>query len=183
MAFLYFNITAEQEQKAQEIRKKRDEQYGNIYNEEDSDLRWVGDLGEICFNAWLKNNNIQEFSWHLNNAAGKPDFTIGTKRIDVKTVKRIVPPQKNYTAQITARHKDFPIDELFFCSYEYQKKRMWFLGGISKKEFLEKSIYYQEGDKVHNNYTIRRNHEIYNAEISILQEPTIWIKLFDSNTN
>lgn len=66
MPFLYFNITAEKEQEAQEIRKKRDLQYGNIYQEVDSDLRWVGDLGEICFNDWLNENNIQNFTWHLN---------------------------------------------------------------------------------------------------------------------
>ena len=176
MAFLYFDITAEQEDKAQDIRRKRDEQYGNIYLEEDSDLRWVGDLGEICFNTWLKNNNIHKFQWHLDTVAGNPDFTIGTKRIDVKTVKRKVPPKEEYTTQITARHKDFPIDQLFFCSYEYQKKRMWFLGGITKTEFLNKATFYKEGEKVHNNYTIRRGHEIYNAEIRILVEPSIWIK-------
>jgi len=176
MKFLNFDITRNLEKQAEKIRKSRDEKYGNIYLELESDLRWVGDLVEICFNSWLKKSNILNYQWHLDNAAGKPDFTINNRRIDVKTVKRKVPPLLNYTAQITAKHKDYPIDDLFFCSYEFQIKRMWFLGGITKKEFLDKSTYYKAGDKVHSNYTIRQGHEIYNAEIKILNEPDEWIK-------
>lgn len=106
-------VSPEWEQHAQTIRKKRDELYGNIFTEEESDQRWVGDLGEICFNHRLKQNGLTGFEWHLNNATGKPVFTIGQIRIDVKTVKRKVPPRPDYTAQITARHKDHPIDQLF----------------------------------------------------------------------
>ena len=174
--FICFEISEGLIWKAQEIRKKRDEQYGNIFEEVDSDLRWVGDLGEICFNKWIKDNGLINFQWHLDNAAGKPDFTINKKRIDIKTVKRKVPPNVNYTAQITAKHKYSPVDELFFCSYEFTKKVMWFLGGISKMEFIEKAIYYKAGEKVHQNYTIRNGHEIYNSEIKILKEPNEWLK-------
>jgi hypothetical protein len=164
------------EEKAQHIRKERDTLYGNIFIEEDSDLRWVGDLGEICFNDWLKNNGFAGFQWHLDNAAGKPDFTVGTTRIDVKTVKRKVAPRPEYTAQITARHKDHPIDELFFLSYEFQQKKLWLLGGISMAAFLEQATYYGEWDKVHDNYIIRQGHEIHNAPISILTAPDEWLE-------
>lgn len=176
MSFLFFDVTDEQITKAEKIRKSRDEQYGNIYQEVDSDLRWVGDLGEICFNSWLKTNGINEFIWHIDNAAGKPDFTINGIKIDVKTVKRKVPPRMDYTAQITARHKETPTDELFFLSYEFQKKRIWFLGGISKNVFLSKATYYKAGDIVHSNYTIREGHEIYNLPIEILIPSEKWLK-------
>jgi hypothetical protein len=175
MSFLYVDVTAKQISKAKDIRKKRDQQYGNIYQEVDSDLRWVGDLGEICLNKWLKNKGWAEYSWHIDNTAGKPDFTINGIRIDVKTVKRKVPPRMNYTAQITARHKNSPVDELFFFSYEFQIKRLWFLGGIKKKDFLDKADYYKAGDNVHANYVIREGHEIYNAPIDILLKPEDWI--------
>ncbi|SFS83763.1 hypothetical protein SAMN04487906_1826 [Zhouia amylolytica] len=175
MSFIYVDVTPEQIAKAIKIRKSRDEQYGNIYHEVDSDLRWVGDLGEICFNKWLKGKGLTGFEWHLDNAAGKPDFTINGVKIDVKTVKRKVPPRMNYTAQITARHKDTPVDELFFFSYEFQIKRLWFLGGIKKKDFLKKADYFKAGDRVHSNYVIREGHEIYNAPIEILLKPDDWI--------
>lgn len=176
MSFFIIDVTDDQIAKAETIRKTRDEQYGNIYQEVDSDLRWVGDLGEICFNNWLKGNGLIGFKWHLNNAAGKPDFTINGIRVDVKTVKRKVPPRMDYTAQITAKHKDSPVDELFFISYEFQKKRLWLLGGISKKNFLARATYYQAGDSVHANYIIREGHEIYNAPIEFLVSPDEWIK-------
>jgi hypothetical protein len=172
----YFDISSNWEEKADKIRVERDEKYGNIFVEEKSDLRWVGDLGEIWFNDWLKRNGVTGFQWHLDNAAGKPDFTIGNTRIDVKTVKRQVAPRPDYTAQITARHKDHPIDELFFLSYEFQQKRLWLLGGTSMTAFLEQATYYGEGDKVHDNYIIRKGHEIYNAPISILIPPDEWLK-------
>ena len=143
MSIFFIHVTDDQIAKAGEIRKTRDEQYGNIYQEVDTDLGWVGDLGEICFNNWLKSKGLTGFIWHLNNAAGKPDFTINDIRVDVKTVKRKVQPRMDYTAQITAKHKDSPVDELFFLSYEFQKKRLWMLGGISQKDFLSRATYYK----------------------------------------
>jgi hypothetical protein len=173
-------ITSKMIEVAKKIRKSRDEIYGNIYREESSDLRWCGDLGEICFNKWLKMNGVNDFEWILENAAGKSDFDLGNVTIDIKTVKRKFKPRVSYTAQITAKHKNTPVDELFFMCYEYNTDiggngKMWLLGGISKGEFIEKSKYYSEGDFVHPNYQIRRGHEIYNAEISALNAPLSWL--------
>ncbi len=174
--WIYYDVSPKSEEKAIEIRKSRDKLYKNIFDEEESDLRWVGDLGEIWFNSWLKTNGISDFEWHLDNAAGKPDFTINNIRIDIKTVKRKVPPKAFYTAQITSRHQTHPIDELFFMSYEYQIRRLWFLGGIKLKDFIAKAKFYKEGDDVHSNYKIRKGHEIFNAEIALLESPDRWIK-------
>ncbi len=174
--WISFDIPLDWEKEAQRIREKRDRLYGNIYVEEDTDMRWVGDLGEICFYHWIKQQKINNFEWHINNAVGKPDFTIQQMRLDIKTVKRKVPPLSHYTAQITAQHKDHPIDELFFTSYEFQVRKLWFLGGISIQAFIDQARYYQAGEQVHSHYTIRPGHEIYNAEISILTPPLTWIE-------
>lgn len=173
--WLCYDVPLYWEEEAREIRKGRDLQYGNIYIEENSDLRWVGDLGEICFNSWMKDRGITELQWHRNNAAGAPDFTINNLSIDVKTVKRKVPPKPSYTAQITAIHATHAIDELFFMSYEFQLRKLWLLGGLRMEEFISKATYFKENDYVHPNYQIRKGHEIYNAEISILEPPDIWI--------
>jgi hypothetical protein len=172
----FFEIPAAWEKKAQDIRANRDKLYKNIFVEEETDLRWVGDLGEIYFNHWLKENNISGVHWHLDNAAGKPDFTINKMKIDVKTVKRKVPPHSTYTAQITARHKNHCIDELFFLSYQFEVKKLWILGGINMNRFIQSATYYGEGDQVHSHYTIRKGHEIYNAPITILQSPNEWLQ-------
>ena len=173
---IYIDITQRQIDKAIRIRKQRDSQFSNLYQETKTDLRYCGDLGEIIFNSWVKQLKPV---WHLNNAAGKPDFTINDTRIDIKTVKRQSKPKLNYSAQITAKHKNTPIDDLFFMSYEYKINRLWLLGGISKKEFLDKATYYKAGDKVHDHYTIRQGHEIYNAPIKILKPPMEYLKKFN----
>jgi hypothetical protein len=164
------------EAQAKQIREKRDQLYGNIYDEADTDMRWVGDLGEICFNYWLRENGLKGFAWHEDNAAGKPDFTLAGKRIDVKTVKRKVPPKPEYTAQITAKHKDHPIDQLFFMSYEYEVRKLWLLGGISLYHFLKNARFYGSGEWVHRKYQIRPGHEIFNISISVLDNPAFWLQ-------
>jgi hypothetical protein len=173
-----YQVLPSWEERAMDIRQKRDAQYPNIYLEEPTDMRWVGDLGEIVFNHWMKEEGIGGFEWHLDNAAGKPDFTVNGIRIDVKTVKRKVPPEPHYTAQITARHISHPIDELFFLSYEFLKKKMWLLGGAKMSAFIQFARYYGEGEYVHKDYQIRKGHEIYNGEISLLESPESWITQF-----
>ncbi|MCH9662321.1 MAG: hypothetical protein K0U66_01505 [Gammaproteobacteria bacterium] len=164
------------EQRAKQVRAERDQQYGNIYTEAQTDERWVGDLGEIAFNSWLKHEGVTNCRWILDNAAGKPDFVTATNtRIGVKTVKRKVPPKIGYTAQITARHAAEPTDYFFFLIYEFQMRRMWLLGGIEQQRFLQQARYYSAGEWVHANYQIRPGHEIYNIEITKLVSPKDWL--------
>lgn len=169
-------LTPEHEEQAKRMRAERDRQYKNIYEGSATDERWVGDLGEIAFDLWLKTEGIKDFEWLLDDAAGKPDFvTANNARIGVKTVKRKGPPRDHYTAQITARHAKEPIDYFFFMTYEIADRRMWLLGGIDNKSFLEKSRYYSAGEWVHSNYQIPPGHEIFNIEIKELMSPALWI--------
>lgn len=169
-------IAQEHEDRAKQMRADRDRQYGNIYTEAATDERWVGDLGEIVFNSRFKYEGIQGFEWVLDDAAGQPDFVTALKiRIGVKTVKRKVPPREDYTAQITARHAEEPIDQFFFMTYEIAKRQMWLLGGIDRESFLREARYYGPGECVHPNYRIRQGHEIYNIEIAKLTPPKVWI--------
>lgn len=185
MKWIEIPITSKMIQHAKKIRSMRDKIYKNIYEEKSTDIRWCGDLGEICFNKWLKENGILNFDWILENTAGKGDFNIKNLGVDIKTVKRKAKPRHNYTAQITAKHKNTPIDELFFMCYEYNpliggNGKMWLLGGCSKNHFIENSKYYSAGDFVHPNYQIRAGHEIYNAEFNILKNPDKWLELVKS---
>ncbi|RPD94007.1 hypothetical protein BBB56_21875 [Candidatus Pantoea deserta] len=169
-------IAPKYEEQARQIRAKRDRQYGNIYTEAATDERWVGDLGEMVFKSWLKHEGVHEFTWVSDDAAGEPDFiTASNIRIGVKTVKRKVAPREDYTAQITARHANEPIDHFFFMTYEIAKRRMWLLGGINRECFLQEARYYGAGERVHANYQIRQGHEIYNIAISKLVPPKTWI--------
>jgi hypothetical protein len=174
--WIYVDATGEQEKMAREIRAERDRRYPNIYAAAQTDERWVGDLGEIIFDAWAAQRRPGLFRWIRDDAAGKPDFvTTNGLRVGLKTVKRKVAPQPGYTAQITARHADEPTDDYFFMSYEFGKRRMWLLGGIRQKRFLERARYYGPGERVHANYEIRAGHEIYNISISELVSAEEWL--------
>lgn len=164
------------EEQAKQMRAQRDRQYGNIYTEAVTDERWVGDLGEKVFNSWFKHEQIHDFKWIVDDAAGQPDFVTAMNiRIGVKTVKRKVPPREDYTAQITARHAEEPIDQFFFMTYEITNRRMWLLGGMDRERFLREARYYGAGEWVHANYQVRQGHEIYNIEINKLIPPHSWI--------
>ena len=143
------NLTGSIIEQAKAIRAERDAQYGNIYAEEETDERWLGDAGEILFSLWLKHHEVSPVEWIRDKAAGKPDFNVSSSTIDVKTVKRSVEMKPSYTAQVTARHAKEEVDHYFFCVYEICTGIFWLLGGISKAKFLQKARYYGEGEYVH----------------------------------
>ncbi|ARP40675.1 hypothetical protein [Vibrio syngnathi] len=169
------------ERLAIQIRQERDKMYGNIYAERETDERWVGDLGEIVFKSFLKDRKVPktQFEWIQEDAAGRADFIMmDSSKLDVKTVKRKVPVRSDYTAQITAQHIEEDVEHYFFMSYQNNEKKMTLIGGISKAEFKKHAIYYGEGAQVHNNYTIRAGHEIYNINVTKLIPPDRWLEQF-----
>ncbi|MGV9616819.1 hypothetical protein [Nocardia xishanensis] len=95
------------------MRAERDRRYGNIFKEKPTDVRWVGEIGEICFNSWARKNTDLDVEWIIEDAAGKPDFLIGGIPVGLKTVKRKVAIRDGYTAQITAQHAEEPVEHFF----------------------------------------------------------------------
>ncbi len=183
LGWIILDVPESAEITAIRIRRFRDEKYGNIYAEEETDERWVGDLGEIVFKSFLTSRKIskENYEWILEDAAGKADFIMmDSSMIDVKTVKRKVPVQPCYTAQITAQHINEDVQHYFFMSYQNHVKKMTLIGGISKSEFKRHAVYYGEGAKVHSNYTIRKGHEIYNIDVTKLTPPDQWLAQFIS---
>lgn len=176
MDFVMLDVTPDIIRMAQQMRAERDRQYGNIFREADTDMRWVGEIGEICFNSWARENTTLPVEWITDEAAGKPDFLLGGIPVGMKTVKRKVGVRPDYTAQITARHAEEPVIAFFFASYEFPRQRLWLLGGAAKEYFLAHARYYPAGSQVHANYTVRPGHEIYNIEIAKLTPPLDWIR-------
>lgn len=163
------------EDEAKQIRQQRDQQYRNLFVEKPEDMRWVGEIGEIALNSWLKITGVP-FRWVREHAAGMPDFVVKNMLVGLKTVKRQGPVRPDYTAQITAKHAKEPADFFLFASYEYPERRLWFLGGIRRANFLEHARYYSAGEAVHANYVIRPGHEIYNLPIQALVTPVDWLQ-------
>ena len=175
VGWLFVDVGVEAIESAKRMRAARDERYRNIFSEVSTDMCWVGDLGETVFDAWVRGTRLT-CKLVVDEAAGNPDFvTHGGTRIGVKTVKRKAKPRADYTAQITARHAEEPIDQFFFMSYENEIGRMWLLGGIARERFLQQAVYHPAGAQVHENYRIRPGHEIYNILISKLVPPNEWL--------
>ncbi len=162
--------------KAQHMRTERDRLYANLFREVDTDLRWVGEIGEICFDAWLYDQGDVDHEWITDEAAGRPDFVVDGTTVGVKTVKRKVPMQPHYTAQISVPHAQEPVDDFFFASYEYPQQRLWLVGGIGRQQFLQEARYHAAGESVHAGYRVRGGHAIYNIEIRHLRAPETWLK-------
>lgn len=161
-----FDVTDEMIAEAQSIRAERDSKYGNIFEEKETDMRFVGEIGEIIVNKAL-NMVCEEFTeWHTEDVVKQPDFTFCSRTLDVKTVKRQVPVKPWFKAQITAKHSETPMDDILFACYEVPKKQLHILGIMEKNEFLQKATYFGEGEFVHENYQIRKGHEIYAIMIS-----------------
>lgn len=176
--WLSIEIPERFEARAMGIREERDAQYGNIFTEHSTDARWVGDLGEIVFDRWLRHCAVEGFHWHQEDAAGRADFTLANGcSIGIKTVKRKGAPRSDYTAQVTARHAHEPVDQFFFMSYEFQRRVMWLLGGLGRDAFVAGAVYHGAGSQVHENYQVREGHEIYNASLSLLNTPDVWLAL------
>jgi hypothetical protein len=157
-----FDVSDAMIEQAKRMRNERDKIYGNIFKERESDLRWVGDLGEIVIDYALRQCRPKETIWHNQlHAAGDHDFTFCGLPLEVKTVKRKVPLRPHYKAQITARHMESPAPWLIFASYEFPQKKMHIKGVMHKIEFKQKAEYFEAGEKVHEHYTIADGHEIY----------------------
>lgn len=168
---------------AKKIREERDLIYPNLFEPEESDWRWVGDLGEVIFAKFMDKIGV-EYEWIQKEVAGKPDFllikskyyNLNNTSVDIKTVKRRVPYRPDYQAQVHAKHRTEKVDQFFFLSYEYPKNKMWFIGGLEKELYFEKARYYPTGSKVHKYYSTRQNnHNIYNIDAQYLKRTKDWI--------
>ena len=176
MALVYTRPEPADIERAKEIRARRDERYRNIFAQEETDQRWVGDLGEICVAAWLDAEGVP-YEWLCgDDAAGKHDFTVCGWRLGVKTVKRSVNVRADYTAQVTDSHvQGEPSDGYFFLSYHMAQNTMWLLGAIGRKRFMQHATKFEGGQAVHGNYRIRENHAIWNVELGKLTHPDHWL--------
>ena len=131
---------------------------------------------------WLRELLNSDVTWTTDDAAGKPDLMVRDVGIDVKTVKRQVPPHESYTSQMQARHIEHPgnepADHYFFATFEVPKRTLLLLGGIRSDEFKAKSRRYGPGERAHANYVVRGEHAIYSIRNAHLIEPDEWCSGF-----
>lgn len=161
------------------IRQGRDKKHPNIFKVEKTDMRHVGEVGELAFGHYLNQYRADLTKWLVDGkVTHQPDFIFAGHRIGVKTVKRQreVLLKKDYYAQITASHQTEPVDYFFFCCFETSSNELVLLGGIEKSEFLAEGRLFVAGDFVHPKYQIREGHEIISIRLEKLTQPDLFIK-------
>ena len=97
------NISESHEDKAKEMRARRDCLYGNIFQEESSDLRWSGDLGEYAFKSWLNHEGVSDYNWLTgdNDATGNADFEIRKCGCSEQFIKISLQSKRNSMARVS----------------------------------------------------------------------------------
>jgi hypothetical protein len=165
-------------ERAKKLREWRDERYGNVFSVRKTDERWVGEVGEIVLDAWLRARwragTGQAHYWSQQVARGVPDYWVGVTSLDLKTIKRQDPPKPHYTQQVTARHAHEDVDYFAFATYVVSEQRLYLHGAIERLQFLANAKYIGGGQAVHEHFQVRDDHNIYNVGYKHLMPLTDW---------
>jgi hypothetical protein len=189
---LVYDVPPAWVERAKTWRARRDNDFHDhdVYEREETDERWVGELGEMVFDWWIRSEGVTDLEWITTLPAGKPDFRIQSARVGVKTVKRRGGFYRGYCGQVSARHIEEPVDSYFFLSYQWCLKdpgtgawracsRMWLAGGVSQRRF-RRCAHRTEGpatDPCNPEYRVRAGHTIYNAYERDFTVPREWLRL------
>lgn len=158
------DITEEQislaEQKAKELGKLRNsitKGEGNV----------VGILGEILVSEYF--NGVIKNTYDY-------DVVINNKKVDVKTKKTTVEPEPHYLASVAAYNTKQQCDAYYFVRIDLVKKKGYLLGGLTKKKFFSKAIFYKLGEVDPTSpFGWTFTADCYNVPISKLKNPKVKI--------
>jgi hypothetical protein len=159
---------------AQTFRKAR-EQRSNLMDEQ-SPFAWCGDLGEIIFDAWLREQAIAH--WWDPRRDLLYDFVIGPMLIDVKTVSRSVYPQKHFTHFVNCSQFERSTAGFYFlATYVAETKQLCMIGGCPR-DVVGNSNIVKAGDRVHGSLVMAKQvgGKCFDVKYSELVPMSGWIE-------
>lgn len=119
----------------------------------DVGTKWCGDAGEIAFKSYLKN-----FGYHFEHHTVKDDFdlkdfTIGTLKVDVKTISTKYYPKMYYGCDVVAPQVEKirntnDINALVFSRYMRNTDEAIVMGWLTFEKFEELSEFQTRGTKL-----------------------------------
>jgi hypothetical protein len=165
------------QEQAKRLRQERDRLYPNRIFYGDTFCPWIGDLGEIVLDRWLRRRKVPAV-WFRDEPGGKPDFQIDQATVDIKTVKRQVAPRPEYEAGVDERHLEHG-DYFFFASYEVPTHTMTLLGAMERERLKRVARRFVHGENVHANYPIPEGAVLWNVYIEDLDPPRAWLDSLD----
>jgi len=105
--------------------------------------RLFGFIGEIIIHDLLGTKRPTDLSKPDNGY----DLIVNNKKYDVKVAIRNTPYKQYYDHNIAAYQINYNVDGYIFLSYNQNNGEFTICGIISKKDFLEHSKFYREGDE------------------------------------
>lgn len=129
---IIIDITTEQIQLAE----KKAKELGELNNSITKGLgNIIGFLGEIIFAEYFNGTLANTYDY---------DVIVNDYKIDVKSKKTNYPPQENYLATVADFNTKQNCDYYYFVRIDLVNKKGYLLGGLSKKEFYKKSVFYKK---------------------------------------
>lgn len=115
---------------------------------EDDDVRWIGDLAELEFAAWLTEQGIPHV--HGGGVDQDADFMLDGIGVGLKarTVTRDFKP--HYVVNVHDAHKGRTSEQvLFFAAYEREAERLLLLGAKARGKFFDEAHFTDRDDPLH----------------------------------
>ena len=163
-------------ERAKERMAKRDAEAraAGVSSHFESDLRWVGDLGEMGLSHWLiEELGLEKFKHH-GGVDQLPDFDVLGKRVGLKTRYSNVATRADFYAVVPAQHLGRKQeDHWFFANYETTARRLVLLGGIDAPGFRAAARYVDTGELI--GPSVRARNPVWQLPITKLQRPVLWI--------
>lgn len=103
--------------------------------------QYYGMLGQICMCDMLH----QKRPTGTEGFDGGIDFIINHISVDLKTMHRTVDVKEHYVHNFIGYQLNYPCQFYIFVSYNIKKNKLTFCGAISKKDFVDKAIFYPIG--------------------------------------
>lgn len=177
----FVNVTDRDIRRAHNMRAQRDGLLTTermIFTPPVGDVRWIGELGELIFDYWLRDFDVaaHEYRWIMNGTdiLTAPDFIVHGVRISIKTVQRVTVPRAEWTCSLAEKHMKQQADEIFWLNYDVPKQRMCLLGGIAKSAFVAAATHHKAGERIHAHYVVHS--PIWSIAISRLTPPREWLR-------
>jgi len=138
----------------------------------ESDLQWVGDLGEIGFDRWLHDESVTH-DWN-GGVDRLPDFSVLGNAVGLKTRYSKVATRADFYAVVPAQHLDRQQEtEWFFANYEVGSNRLVLLGGVSAERFREAARFVDTGEPI--GPTTKARNPVWQFDVSLLDAPDRWL--------
>lgn len=127
----------------------KDTHHPNLFEQEEGNDRWVGDLAEAAFAHWLRAWGVP-FA-HNGGVDQRPDFIVAGMGVGMKCRTVTTTMHTHYVVNVPDEHMRREVGErtFFFAAYEERPNRLLLLGCMSRERFRAEATRVAAGSEMH----------------------------------